>query len=543
MAAKPYSLKAFLVLQKFLLTRTWNKIYFERKVSSSHASQSQFNRHPFLANGLEILSNTNKTLMFHIEGVLLKSSSIFPYFLLVAFEAGGPLRAFILFLLYPIICLVGKEWGLKIMVFVCFMGLKEGSFSVGRNVLPKFFLEEVGNEGFEMMMKWRGSKIGVTDMPRVMVECFLKDYLKVEAVVGREMKVVCGRFIGLIEEKKPSSAFLELSVKGIAAGACGSRAMCQKQPLAGVDGGQEPRTALAHACEVLYMVNEADKKNQQALPREKYPKPLIFHDGRLGFRPTPVATLFMFMWMPFGIFLLIVRATVFFLLPYKFSMSILCFTGLKGTLIRPSSVPDHADDHKNNHGGALYVCNHRTLLDPIYVSMGLVKPLSAVTYSLSRVTELFAPIKTVRLTRNREQDSKMIEKQLKQGDLVICPEGTTCREPYLLRLSPLFAEISDEIVPVAIDFQASMFYGTTASGFKFLDPVFLLMNPTSHCSARFLGKLPKSFTCQGGGKSKFEVANHVQSQIAKALNFECTSLTRKDKYMILAGRDWKWAFG
>ena len=145
--------------------------------------------------------------MFHMEETLLKSSSVYPYFLLVAFEAGGPLRAFILFLLYPIICLVGKEWGLKIMVFVCFVGLKEESFSVGRTVLPKFFLEDVGTEGFDMVMKCGGRKIGVTNMPRVMVDCFLKDYLRVEAVVGRELKVVCGHFIGLMEEKKESSAF------------------------------------------------------------------------------------------------------------------------------------------------------------------------------------------------------------------------------------------------------------------------------------------------------------------------------------------------
>ncbi|XVF31480.1 hypothetical protein REPUB_Repub16aG0149800 [Reevesia pubescens] len=459
-----------------------------------------------------------------MEGALLKSSSVFHYFFPVAFEAGGPLRAFILFLLYPIICLVGKEWALKIMVFVCFVGLKEESFSIGRTVLPKFFLEDVGNEGFDMVMKCGGRKIGVTNMPRVMVDCFLKDYLKVDAVVGRELKVVSGHFIGLMEEKKASNAFLEmeeifgeakmdLSVIGIS---CFNNSLDQQ---------------LFSCCEV---VNESDKKNWQALPREKYPRPLIFHDGRLAFRPTPIATLVMFMWIPFGIFLLFFRATVFFLLPYKFSMPFLFFTGLKGTLI--NSFPDHADDEQKQ-GGVLYVCNHRTLLDPIYVSMGLVQPLAAVTYSLSRVSELFAPIKTVRLTRNREKDSKMIEEQLKQGDLVICPEGTTSREPYLLRFSPLFAEISDEIVPVAIDFQVSMFYGTIASGFKFLDPVFLNMNPTSHCSVRILEKLPKSFTCQGGRKSKFEVANHVQAQIAKALNFECTSLTRKDKYMILAGNE------
>ncbi|XP_022744096.1 probable glycerol-3-phosphate acyltransferase 3 [Durio zibethinus] len=522
MDGKQHSPKAFLFLQKIMVTKIK---YTSRENLATPMRHSQFNKYSFLANGVEILSK--KTLMFHMEEALLKSSSLFPYFLLVAFEAGGPLRAFVLFLLYPIICLVGKEWGLKIMVFVCFVGLKEESFSIGKTVLPKFFLEDVGTEGFDMVMKCGGRKIGVTDMPRVMVDCFLKDYLRVEAVVGRELKVVCGHFIGLMEEKE-SSAFLELkeilgeermdsSVIGIG---CFHNSLDQQ---------------LFSYCEVLYMVSEADKKNWRALPRAKYPRPLIFHDGRLAFRPTPIATLFMFMWIPFGIFLLFARATAFYLLPYKLSVPFLCFTGLKGTLI--SSFPDRAYDHEQKQGGVLYVCNHRTLLDPIYISMGLGQPLTAVTYSLSRVSELFAPIKTVRLTRNKEKDSKMIEKQLKQGDLVICPEGTTCREPYLLRFSPLFAEISDEIVPVAIDFQVSMFYGTTASGYKYLDPLFLLMNPTSHCSLRILGKLPKSFTCQGGGKSKFEVANHVQSQIAEALNFQCTSLTRKDKYIMLAGNE------
>ncbi|OMO86287.1 Phospholipid/glycerol acyltransferase [Corchorus capsularis] len=451
--------------------------------------------------------------MFHTEGALLKSTSVFPYFFLVAFEAGGVLRAFILFLLYPIIVLVSKEWGMKIMVFVCFVGLKAESFRIGRIVLPKFFLEDIGDEGFDMVMKCSGRKIGVTDMPRVMVECFLKDYLKVETVVGRELKVFCGHFVGLMEETKEK---LDSPVIGISS------------------FNNSLNQQLFSCCEVIYMVNEADKKNWKVLPREKYPRPLIFHDGRLAFKPTPIATLFMFMWIPFGIFLFIVRVIVEFLLPYKFSTPFLYFTGLRGTLIPPS--PDRVGN-ETKHGGVLYVCNHRTLLDPIYLSMGLQKPLTAVTYSLSPVTELFAPIKTVRLTRNREKDSEMIEKQLKRGDLVICPEGTTCREPYLLRFSPLFAEITDEIVPVAIDFQVSMFYGTTASGFKFLDPVFLLMNPTTHCSAIILEKLPKSWTCQGGGKSKIEVANYVQTQIAKALNFECTSLTRRDKYMILAGNE------
>jgi glycerol-3-phosphate acyltransferase len=286
--------------------------------------------------------------------------------------------------------------------------------------------------------------------------------------------------------------------------------------------------------QVICLVSEAEKKNWQVLPREKYPKPLIFHDGRLAFRPTPLAFLVMLMWAPLGFFLFMIRATVALLLPYRISVPIFAFIGLRGTLV---SRPSSSTEEKSR--GILYVCNHKTLLDPIYVSIALMKPVSAAVYSVSTIAERLAPIKTIRLTRNKEEDSKKMEEQLSQGSLVVCPEGTTCREPYLLRFSPLFAETTDEIVPIAMDVQVSMFYGTTASGFKFLDPVFLLMNPTTLYSINILEKLPRGFTCGVGGKSKFEVANYVQAVIAEALRFERTNLTRKDKYMMLAGNEGK----
>ena len=47
----------------------------------------------------------NKTLVFNVEETLLKSFSMFPYFMLVAFEGGGPLRALILLFLYPFMCI------------------------------------------------------------------------------------------------------------------------------------------------------------------------------------------------------------------------------------------------------------------------------------------------------------------------------------------------------------------------------------------------------------------------------------------------------
>lgn len=130
-----------------------------------------------------------------------------------------------------------------------------------------------------------------------------------------------------------------------------------------------------------------------------------------------------------------------------------------------------------------------------------------------------------------------MEKLLSYGSLVVCPEGTTCREPYLLRFSPLFAELTDNVVPVGVDVKVNMFYGTTASGNKSLDALFQLLNPNPSYNIKILKKLPESSTCQAGGKSRVDVANHVQAEIGKALGFECTNLTRKDKYMALAGNE------
>lgn len=286
----------------------------------------------------------------------------------------------------------------------------------------------------------------------------------------------------------------------------------------------------------IYVVGKADERSFRPLPGCQAPKPVIFHDGRLALRPAPLSALALFMWAPFGVLLSALRIAIGVSLPYNLSIPILTFSGLRHTVWNPT--PAAVIPRGKSVKGSLYVCNHRTLLDPLYLSFSLKKELTAVTYSLSRVSEILSPIRTVRLSRDRVKDWAMMESLLQRGDLVVCPEGTTCREPYLLRFSPLFAEMSDEIVPAAVDTSVEWFHGTTAGGLKCFDPLFFFMNPNPCYSLRLLETVSGLSTADHDGeKSRFDVANDVQGRIGRALGFECTGLTRKDKYMILAGNE------
>ena len=82
-----------------------------------------------------------------------------------------------------------------------------------------------------------------------------------------------------------------------------------------------------------------------------------------------------------------------------------------------------------------------------------------------------------------------------------------------------------------------MFHGSTVRGHKWLDAVFFLMNPAPWYEIRILTPVA---TCSGsgdGGASSLDLANGVQRVIGDALGFECTGLTRRDKYRMIAGHD------
>jgi glycerol-3-phosphate acyltransferase len=524
-------------------------------------------------------------LVVDVDGALLLSRSLFPYFMLVALEAGSFLRGLVLLLLYPAIrccycCLGGGDLAVRAMAAVAFCGLRARTFRAGRAVLPRWLLEDVAAEALEAARRVGDPArvVWASAMPRVMVEPFLREYLQVPAaaaVAAREMKTAWGFYTGLMEGGgEDCEATMALMTKRTSAGegagdvvgfsAARSVAFLSSSPLASTckvvllvsrvacfDHQSHARstamclllllTTTTISLQEVYVVCPEEKSKWRRLARRDYPTPLVFHDGRLAFLPTPLNTVAMFTWLPLGAALAILRLAVALALPYKVATALLAATGqswrLRGSLPPPGN---------SGGSGQLYACNHRTLIDPVYVSIALDRPVRAVSYSLSRVSDLISPIgATVRLARDRARDGAAMARLLARGDsVVVCPEGTTCREPYLLRFSPLFAELGGAggVVPVALAAEASMFYGTTASGWKAADPFYFLCNPRVCYTVQFLKRVDTADVAGDGKKKKaaassVDVANRVQRLIADALGYECTMLTRKDKYLMLVGND------
>ncbi|KAK8711068.1 hypothetical protein V6N13_146370 [Hibiscus sabdariffa] len=467
------------------------------------------------------------TVVADMDGTLLRGRSSFPYFALVAFEVGGMFRLLFLLLASPIAWIlyyfISESAGIRVLIFASFVGMKVSDIeSVARAVLPKFYSSDLHPETWRVFSSC-GKRCVLTANPRVMVEPFLKDYLGADMVIGTEIDVFKGRATGLV--KNP----------GVLVGENKADALVKAfkdEPMPNIAlGDRKTDYPFMKLCKESYVVPA--KPEVEPVSLDKLPKPIVFHDGRLVQKPTPFMALLTILWIPVGFLLACLRVAAGSLLPMPIVYYAFWALGVRVYINGNPPAPAKKSIGKT---GVLFICSHRSVLDPVFLSTALGRPVPAVTYSVSRLTEFISPIKTARLSRDRATDASMIKKLLQEGDLVICPEGTTCREPFLLRFSALFAELTDELVPVAMSNKMSMFHGTTARGWKGMDPFYFFMNPSPAYEVTFLNKLPYDLTC-GGGKSSHEVANYIQRMLAASLSYECTSFTRKDKYRALAGND------
>jgi glycerol-3-phosphate acyltransferase len=176
------------------------------KTPSFSVSQQQAGAATFKTDAA-IPDAAGRTVVCDVHGALLRSSALFPYFMVVAYEGGSLLRAMLLLCAFPLVWALGERRGgagaIRVMAFVTFAGLRSRDVDlVARAVLPKHYMEQLNALVYGSLWLPARRKVAVTGAPRVMSEWFLKEYLAADAVVGLELQLVtvgrCRYFTGLL---------------------------------------------------------------------------------------------------------------------------------------------------------------------------------------------------------------------------------------------------------------------------------------------------------------------------------------------------------
>jgi glycerol-3-phosphate acyltransferase len=162
------------------------------------------------ASRCTIPSVGERTVVCDFDGGLLRSTFLFPYFMLMACEGGSLIRALLLLCSFPLVWVMGEhsDASVQVMAFVTFVGLRPRDTDlVARAVLPKFFIERLNAHVYDQLWLPARRKVAVTSAPRVMAEWFLKEYMAADVVVGRELQMIKIRhgsyFTGLLYRPGP----------------------------------------------------------------------------------------------------------------------------------------------------------------------------------------------------------------------------------------------------------------------------------------------------------------------------------------------------
>ncbi|KAF2318833.1 hypothetical protein GH714_011059 [Hevea brasiliensis] len=345
----------------------------------------------------------------------------------------------------------------------------------------------VGDSGLKLMIFVATAGVRESEIESDYGRRFVKEHLRADEVVGSELALNRFGFSTGFIKCVHIDSFISRRV---------AKLFIDEKPTLGLGRTTSASPFLSLCKEQMhppFIIEQKEHDHQLILPL-----PVIFHDGRLVKSPTPSTALVVILWIPLGIILALMRIVVGIMLPMW----------------------------------------AKPYLSPLFGGKVIVKgkpprqlPMAVVVSFSDLITDPHRPI-----NKNPGSGCRENETGINQRRPSVCPEGTTCREPFLLRFSALFAELTDRIVPVAMNYRVGFFHATTARGWKALDPIFFFMNPRPVYEVTFLNQLPVEATCLSG-KSPHDVANYVQRMLAATLGFECTNFTRKDKYRVLAGND------